>query len=244
MSFILYLRTMNKTWRDENHVKILETCYLTHDVKRIRVTKPEGYQFTPGEATDMVINEPGWLGNRHAFTFTGLNEWNFLEFTIKIYQSHKGFTNQLDQLKAGDELIIHDSFGAFHYRSEGTFIAGGAGVTPFIAILRQLEKENRIQNNRLIFSNKTSKDIILKEEFEKMLGTHFINTLTREKTNLYDNRKIDKSYLQQNIKDYSQYFYICGSRKMMTDIRTDLISLGATEDKVIIEMDFNQQVLE
>lgn len=234
---------MNGSWRDENHIIILETDYITHDVKRFKVTKPEGYHFTPGEATDMVINQPEWLGKRHAFTFTGLNEWDFLEFTIKIYKDHNGFTNKLDQLKPGDELIIHDSFGAYHYQGEGTFIAGGAGITPFIAILRTLKKENRLGNNSLIYSNKGSRDIILKEELEEMLGSRFINTLTREKTQLYDNRRIDKAYLKERIHDFSQYFYVCGKRDMMNNIRTDLIALGAASKRVIIEMDFSQQVL-
>jgi ferredoxin-NADP reductase len=30
------------------------------------------------------------------------------------------------------------------------FIAGGAGVTPFIAILRQLQADDKIANNKLI----------------------------------------------------------------------------------------------
>lgn len=230
---------MNGSWQDENFVKIIETQYLTHDVKRVRVTKPDGYHFVPGEATDIVINLPEWKGNRHAFTFTGLNEWDFLEFTIKIKRERKGFTYKLDQLGEGDELIIHDSFGAFHYRGEGTFIAGGSGITPFIAILRQLEKEDRLGNNQLIFSNKTREDIILKNEFEKMLGPRFINTLTREKTDQYDNSRVNKDYLKQKITDFSQYFYVCGKIEMMKSVRRDLIESGADADKVIIEMDFD-----
>lgn len=234
---------MNGSWRDENHIKILETQYLTHDVKRIRTTKPDGYHFTPGEATDMVINQPEWLGKRHAFTFTGLNEWPFLEFSIKIYKDHDGFTARLDQLTEGEELIIHDSFGAFHYRGAGTFIAGGAGVTPFIAILRQLNREGKIDGNRLMFSNKTDRDIILKDELEHLLGTRFINTLTREPNEKYLFGRIDKDFLKREIHDFSQYFYICGKRRMMEAVRADLIELGADEKRVIIEMDFSQQVL-
>lgn len=230
---------MNGSWQDEHFIKILETEYLTHDVKRFRTIKPDGYQFIPGEATDIVINQPEWKGKRHAFTFTGLNEWPFLEFTIKIYRKRNGFTNKLDQLVPGDELIIHDSFGNFHYRGEGTFIAGGAGVTPFIAILRQLVRDGKIGNNRLLFSNRTAGDIILRDEFESMLGKNFINTLTREESNVYQHHKIDHSFLKENISDFSQYFYICGKVEMMKSIRRDLISLGAQEDKVIIEMDFS-----
>ena len=119
---------------EEHIVKILETEYVTHNVKRFKLSKPDSYKFKPGQATDIVINLPGWKEERRPFTFTGLNDWDTLEFTIKIYNDHNGVTNELGKLHAGDELILHDVFGAINYKGEGVFIAGGAGVTPFIAI--------------------------------------------------------------------------------------------------------------
>lgn len=220
---------------EEHIVKILETEYVTHNVKRFKISKPDSYKYKPGQATDIVINLPEWKEERRPFTFTSLNEWDHLEFTIKIYSDHSGVTNKLGTLHAGDELILHDIWGAIHYKGEGTFIAGGAGVTPFIAIFRQLQKDGKIGNNKLIFSNRTSKDIILKDEFEKMLGENFINTLTDEKSEKYDNRRINESYLQEKIKDFTQYFYICGPDAMIESIKAELLNIGANEDKIVIE---------
>lgn len=220
---------------EEHVVKILKTENVTHNVKRFTLSKPENYVFAPGQATDIVINLPEWKEERRPFTFTCLNDWDHLEFTIKIYDDHKGVTNKLGTLHEGDELILHDIFGAIHYKGEGVFIAGGAGITPFIAILRQLYKDGKIGNNKLIFSNKTSQDIILKDELQKILGDNFINTLTDEKTEKYDNRKIDKSYLKEKIKNLSQYFYICGPDPMIESISKDLESLGIDKSKIVIE---------
>lgn len=220
---------------EEHVVKILETEYVTHNVKRFKISKPDSYTYKPGQATDVVINLPDWKGERRPFTFTSLNDWDHLEFTIKIYDDHKGVTNKLGTLHAGDELILHDIWGAIHYKGEGLFIAGGAGITPYIAIFRQLQKDGKLGNNKLIFSNRTSKDIILKDEFENMLGENFINTLTDEKSEKYDNRKIDESYLKEKIKDFSQYFYICGPDPMIESIKAILLNIGADEDKIVIE---------
>lgn len=220
---------------DEFVVKILSIETVTHNVRRFKLSKPDSYQFQPGQATDIVINLPEWKNERRPFTFTSLNEWDHLEFTIKIYGDHEGVTNQLGKLKVGDELILHDVWGAIHYRGEGVFIAGGAGVTPFIAIFRQLQKDGKIGNNSLIFSNKTSNDIILKDEFEKMLGDHFINTLTNETTEKYDHRVIDEEYLKEKIKNLDQYFYICGPDPMIEAISNDLEHLGVKKDNIVIE---------
>lgn len=220
---------------EEHIVKILEADYVTHDVRRFRVEKPDGYSFTPGQATEVAINKPDLKNERRPFTFTGLNDYDYLEFTIKTYQDHNGVTNALRELNKGDELLIHNVWGAIHYKGPGVFIAGGAGVTPFIAIFRQLFKDGKIDSNKLIFSNKTEKDIILKDEFEKMLGKNFYNTLTQEKSNKYDNRRIDENFLKEQIKDFSQNFYVCGPDKFVQDIQTILANLGAKPESVVFE---------
>src|SRR5205085_10674374 len=99
---------------------------------------------------------PGWKNELRPFTFTGLGNAETLEFTIKIYNDHAGVTNMLGKLNSGAELILHNVFGAIQYKGPGVFLAGGAGVTPFIAILRHLYKHHQLTGNKLIFSNKTS----------------------------------------------------------------------------------------
>jgi ferredoxin-NADP reductase len=204
-------------------------------VRRFRVTKPEGYSFLPGQATEAAINKPSLKDERRPFTFTSLNEWPELEFTIKIYKDHGGVTSALGELKDGDELLLHDVWGAINYTGPGVFFAGGAGVTPFIAIFRQLYKDGKINGNRLIFSNKTEKDIILKDEFEKMLGKNFYNVITREKSAKYDHRRIDESFIKEQVKDFSQNFYVCGPDIFVEEVNSTLVKLGANPDSVVIE---------
>jgi len=122
----------------EKHiVKILKTEMVTHNVKRFTLEKPKNYSFISGQATDVSINKPGLENELRPFTFTCLNTDPYLEFTIKIYKGHNGVTEKLLDVNSGDELILHDVFGAINYQGPGLFIAGGAGITPFISILRQ-----------------------------------------------------------------------------------------------------------
>lgn len=220
---------------EEFVVKILSVENVTPNVKHFVVEKPAGYNFIPGQATEVSINKPEWKEEKKPFTFTALNDSINLEFVIKIYPSHNGVTNELGKLKSSDELIIRDVWGAIAYKGKGVFIAGGAGITPFIAIFRQLYKDNLIKDNQLIFSNKTSADIILKSEFEKMLGNNFINVLTEENIPGIHNKRIDKDYLKKIIKDFDQHFYVCGPEKFIESITNTLIELGASVDSVVIE---------
>jgi len=167
---------------EQHAVKVKSVENATHDVLRIVLEKPGKYIFTPGQATEISINKDGWIKEKRPFTFTSLPDNAYLEFTIKTYSFHQGVTNELLKLKPGDELLVGDSWGTIGYKGEGTFIAGGAGVTPFISIFRYLHSKNRIGNNKLIFANKTKADIINKDEFEKILGRNFINILSDEKS--------------------------------------------------------------
>lgn len=224
-----------------HRVKILKIETVAQNIKRFVVEKPKGYEFTPGQATLVAINKPGWNHKQRPFTFTSLNSDLFLEFIIKIYGEKGGVTNALNMLKEGEVLSIREPFGSISYKGKGVFMAGGTGITPFIAIFRQLFRDSRLKGNKVIFSNRTSKDIILEKELKEMFKKepeNLILVLTEEKNKSYLNQKIDKNFLIKHIKDFSQYFYICGPELFVMNIMGILKGLGVKKRKIVIEKDF------
>lgn len=218
-------------------VQIKQIEQVTHDVKKFRFEKPEGFEFVPGQATEVSIDKEGWRDKKRPFTFTSLNEEPDLEFIIKIYPDHNGVTEQIGKLETGDAFIIDDPWGTIQYKGPGVFLAGGAGITPFIAILRKLHRDNELEGNRLIFSNKTEKDIILKDEFDKTLGENFINVIIDEPTDRYISLDgfIDRSFLEAQIDDFDQPFYICGPQGFNRAMIQYLKELGAEPDALVFE---------
>ena len=221
---------------EEHIVRILRIEQVTHDVKRFQVEKPAGYSFTPGQATEVSVNTPELKDEKRPFTFTCLNSEPYLEFTIKIYPSHKGVTNELGKLKSGAELIIRDVWGAISYKGKGVFIAGGAGITPFISIFRDLKTNHEISGNTLIFANKTKADIILENELRTLLGTSFINILSDERKNGYFYGMISGNFLKANISDFNSKFYVCGPPPMMDAVLKQLANLGVGENSITLEL--------
>lgn len=216
-------------------VKILESFFITHDVKYFKVQRPKGYKFIPGQATEVSINKPGWEDKKRAFTFTNLPPRRHLEFMIKIYRDHPGVTKELGKTNSGAELILHDVFGAIQYKGPGVFIAAGSGITPFIAIFRDLHKKKQLKGNRLIYSNKTVEDIILGPELLSMLKTNFVNVITRQNTIGFIGHRIDRRFLIEHIADFNQHFYVCGPESFVKSITRDLLELGVTPNALVIE---------
>lgn len=216
-------------------VKILDAHFVTHNVKRFVIEKPTGYTFIPGQGTDVAVNLPEWKDKTRPFTFTGLNGWEHLELIVKVYRDHDGVTEQLGKLNEGAELILHDVFGTITYKSPGVFIAGGTGITPFIAIFRDLYKRKKIFGNKLIYSERTSQDIILGEELLTMLGENFVPTFTRENVIGFLDKHIDRNFLIENIADFGQDFYVCGSESFVKNVTDLLLELGAKPEALVVE---------
>ncbi len=219
----------------EEIVKIRSIEQVTPDVKQFKVDKPKGYSFTPGHATEVSINKPDWKDKKRPFTFTSLNEDDFLEFTIKIYPDHDGVTEELDKLKPGDELIIGDSWGAIEYKGPGYIIAGGAGITPYIAMLRDLHDKKKDSGLYLIFSNKTDEDIILKDELDKLLNKKTTYVVTDQEDTKHKNAYINEEFLKNEIDDVQKRFYVCGPPKMVEEINKILENMGADTDSVQLD---------
>ena len=215
-------------------LKIISSNYVNYNVKRFVLEKPEGFVYRPGQSGHFSINLPGWEDKTRPFTFTSLNDWPYLELIIKIYKEHKGVTAELDKLNVGAELLLHDVFGTIKFKGPGIFIAGGTGITPFIAIFRALYFSGNLRDIGLLYSNQTEEDVILGDELFKMLGPAFLNVFTRQGVIGFMERKIDRKFLIETIRDFNTQFYVCGPKGFTEEISRSLISLGVEPESLVI----------
>lgn len=215
--------------------RLLMGEFVTRDVKRFIVEKPEGFDFTPGQGVELAIDNDRWREEGRPFTPTSLAGDEVIEFIIKQYPSHQGMTQALHAVEAGQRLTLSEPFGTIQYKGPGVFIAGGAGITPFIAIFRELARRNELEQQTLIFSNKTPADIINEKEFRHLLGERCLLTCTEISVGGIDDRRIDRAYLESKISDFDQHFYICGPDPFMKSITGALESLGAKPDTLVFE---------
>ena len=209
---------------------------VTHDVNRYVFDKPADLTYTPGQAIDLALDREGWRDDGHPFTPTSLPQEGNLEFTIKTYPEHDGMTKRLATLKPGDTVLADEPWGAIQDEGKGWFIAGGAGVTPFIAILRErLEKNGTLDGCELIFSNKTEDDITHRKMFEDMPGLTTYFTVSHQSDTDLPKGMIDKDLLARRIEPGKGKCYICGPDAMLDDISAALLEIGVPEDDIITE---------
>ena len=132
-------------------------------------------------------------------------------------------------------MILHEVFGAINYQGPGLFIAGGAGITPFISILRQLKKDDQLAGNILLFANRTEADVILKDELDEMLGQNHIDVISDPAAPGAHGSHIDKDMIEKHLTAKTEYAYICGPDEFVAAMKKDLLELGLKEEQIVIE---------
>lgn len=208
---------------------------VTDRAYRLRFVKPEGFTFTPGQATELALDTPGWRDEARPFTFTSQPEDPYLEFTIKSYPSHDGVTAEIPKLQPGDRVRIGDPWGAIHDEGPGVWIAGGAGLTPFIPILRRRAAEKPASDMTLILADATWDDLILRDDWLAMEGLQTVFVLSEEPHEGAIEGQIDRALLERHGVTADSRVYLCGPPGMEEAIEADLRDIGVPSDRIIKE---------
>lgn len=207
---------------------------VTHDTWHLIFDRPADFTFEPGQATHAALDKDGWRDEDRPFTMTSHPDAEVVEFVIKSYPDHNGVTEQIPDMTPGDSIIAEDPAGAITDHGPGVFLAAGAGITPFIAILNKHDREG-VTGDRLIFANKTDRDIILKDTWDAMEGVHPTHVISDQPDTDHVHGKIDREMLQDLLDDLDQTFYICGPGGFVDAMRETLLDLSVPKSKLVIE---------
>jgi ferredoxin-NADP reductase len=137
-------------------------------------------------------------------------------------------------LRPGDELELRGPIGGYFVweASQGgplLMIAGGSGVVPFRAMLRDWAASGRACPARLVYSARTVEDVIYDKEFERMAeeGADVQLTLTRQwPTDWRGHRgRVDRNLLAELAWSPQQrpLVYICGPTAFVEAVAEALV---------------------
>jgi cytochrome-b5 reductase len=87
----------------------------------------------------------------------------------------------------------------------------------------------------MMFSNKTPRDVICEKELRHILGDRCLLTCTGIAAPGYEQRRIDRAFLEEKIRDFKQRFYVCGPPPFMEAVNIALSALGASAESLVFE---------
>lgn len=141
----------------------------------IALTAPAGVQrfdFLPGQFHFLTFRRAAHLPvEEHHWTISSSPaETGLLRSTIK---ESGDFTATIGKTKRGDTALVYGPFGRFSYvlhpeERDLVFLAGGIGITPFMAMLRHMRDTQAKRTVTLVYGNTTERDIVFRDELTDM----------------------------------------------------------------------------
>ena len=210
---------------------------VTHDTRHLVFDKPAGFDFVPGQGAALTLHR-GAREEECRLAIVSLPDSDTLEFLISTEPQdgarQDGTAARIAALEPGEQVELGEPFDAIHDRGAGVFIAAGAGIVPFIPILRRRARDgDGITACTLIYCNRTEADIILRNEWIGMDGLTTIFTVTDDAQSILPQRGIDGAFLDELVEGYREIFYVSGPPRMAQEITALLEAREVPADKIV-----------
>jgi ferredoxin-NADP reductase len=219
---------------------------VAHGTMAFHFDKPGGFTFRPGQAIDLVLQDPAVAGadsGRHTFSIVSAPHQDELVVTTRMRDS--AFKNALKRLPVGGAAQIEGPFGSLTLHNKpdraAVFIAGGIGITPFMSILRHAAQGALQQRLVLLYSNRTPEDSAFLSELQRLEGEdpyfRLLATMTRMKESrlpwMGETGKIDEALLKRATATLANpIYYVAGPPAMVGALRDTLERAGIDGDDI------------
>ena len=157
---------------------------------------------------------------------------NIMLTTRYLTQQSSSFTTALFAQEVGDSVDLQKVGGSFTIQNENhkmVFVAGGIGITPFHAILLELENQKTIKDIILIYSNKDEESIVLKDtldRLEKRFKGFKVNYL-------FSPQRCDQELIKNVVQDIQdRIFYLSGPPGMVKAVEEALHQLKVNKENI------------
>ncbi len=206
---------------------------LTPDVVRLLLHCP-GFTFTPGQYVDVHV--PGAQdGAKRSFSMANLPGEDKVELIIKRYPGGR-LSGMLDgQIKAGDQVGLTGPYGALRCHGGDRpilMIAGGSGMGPILALLRQFARDGCGRPVRFFYGARTDEDLFYADEIAA-LGSQLADFEFKPIVGGFVHEAVD-AWLERS--DYD--VYMCGPPPMLEAAEEMLIEAHKVDDQHIFQDKF------
>lgn len=214
--------------------KVINLEAINENVVLLKTEKPSRFNFKRGQVVDMSVDQPGMELSVASFTIANSPNDEYLEFIIKVYQRKDGVTHAISELETNDYVQISYAWDSYSYKGGGTFIAAGAGITAFWPIFKSMDLSgvDVTQEHRLIYADKTKKDVLYHKQLQNIFRDKLSVILSRSHTKTLSFGRIDKNYLLEIVKNTEQYFYVCGPKNFEVEVKTHLLTIGVSQNNI------------
>jgi len=164
----------------------------------------------------IAIRAPNGLLRKYSLCNNPAERDRYLVAIKREAKGRGGSANLIDHVQAGDELMVAppvNDFGLPPRAQDFLFIAGGIGITPIMAMIRQLRSEGK--RFRLFYCARSPETTAFLDELS---APEFKDQVTIHYDGGDPSRSLDLQPILQERKN-REHLYCCGPRPLMEAVR-------------------------
>lgn len=221
------------------HITALEQ--VAAETLRIEVQVSSGVDFLPGQYVRM---RPSGATDWRSYSMANKVGDHQLIFYVRLVSEGWFSTWLLEQAQPGDTLEISAPRGSFFLREESRprlFVAGGTGLAPFLAMLKNLEtmdEAQRLAPIDLLVGVRSREHLFALDELESLrqrIPSLTVSLAAEQNApegchTGYATELIEKMSLAKNTK-----VYVCGPPPMVNAARAAAIKAGIRKSEILCE---------
>jgi ferredoxin-NADP reductase len=222
----------------------------TADVKTYRFTPPEGgplpFSYLPGQFLSLTVRQADKPVRRSYTIASSPTQRDYVEITVKRVEQGVVSGYLHDKVKEGDRLEVSAPFGSFTFTGKEAdsivLIGGGVGITPLMTVIRYLTDHGWPQDIFLLYSCRTSRDFIFREELEylqrRYANLHVVASMTRAAGTEWmgPTGRLTRELIAQSVPDIAaRLIHLCGPPPMMEAVKGILTDLRVPPERVRTE---------
>ena len=212
----------------------------------------------------IAFDVPGWSGHRagqhvdvrltaedgyqaeRSYSIGSAPDGTRIELTVERLDDGEVSPYLTDEVRPGDRIELRGPVGGYFVWEPEVggpvlLVAGGSGVVPLMAMLRQRVASGSDADMKLLLSSRSWDDVIYRDELERIAGdgVTVVHTLTRTQPPGWTGyaRRVDKAMLEEIAPPSADrpLVYVCGPTPFVEVVATALVQLGHAPDRVKTE---------
>lgn len=221
---------------------VLDILYWTPTVFSIRITRPNGFMFTPGHYVRLGLDDGVGGFVWRPFSMVSGRDDPYLEFVIVLIPDGE-FSGRLRQIAVGAEILVEKlslGFLTLDQLEPGKdlwLLASGTGIGPFISLLRTPSLISKFEHIVLAHSVRFAAELTYQDEIVGIadaLHVSYIPVVTRESTAGVFHERLPALLSLSALQDHAgidldvahSRVMVCGNPELAKDMRGFLSARG------------------
>ncbi|WP_428912252.1 FAD-dependent oxidoreductase [Niallia sp. Krafla_26] len=209
----------------------LESYKESEEVYTFLFQKEKDLTWKAGQYGLFTITNKKIKNSTKPFTIASTPKENEVRLTMRIGDNPSDFKKEMLELKQGMKVRMSGPVGNFYLKdnSPTLLVAGGIGITPFRAILKQIEAEgNEVGKQVQLLYMDSKMSFIFKDELDRIANNSSISvSYLNSRNDLY--QEMDH-FINLN-KNNGRYF-IAGSKSMVDSISTHMQNQNVSKKEI------------